>query len=34
MTMTQLSFKVQTQQAYISTQIACKDGYVQLIISW
>jgi hypothetical protein len=30
--MTQHSFKVQTQQ-HISTQIACKDGYVQLIIS-
>jgi hypothetical protein len=30
--MTQNLFKVQTQQ-HISTQIACKDGYVQLIIS-
>jgi hypothetical protein len=30
--MTQNWFKVQTQQ-HISTQIACKDGYVQLIRS-
>lgn len=30
--MTQNWFKVRTQQ-HISTQIACKDGYVQLIIS-